>query len=173
MTESIERADKGMKHFFVHDGSNFPVGCIASLRAEGETKISYAVAVCNPLDNKNYQAERARTMATRRLKKFVAGGYKGHHPPPTLEGAKTKPPDFEGHKYGAFELQPSVTMDVPAVKPRRSVSTGSPKIQLLAHLKRDGHLPSRLRKAISHEIRVLIDKIEQRVKAAQANASKN
>lgn len=54
--------------FFLRDGSNFPVACVASKYVAGEHPVvRFAVSCCNPLDRKVYSPEKARAIALGRL----------------------------------------------------------------------------------------------------------
>lgn len=57
--------------FFLRDGQNFPVACVASKVMEdgpwAQGTIRFAVSVCNPLDRKVYDPKKARKIALGRL----------------------------------------------------------------------------------------------------------
>lgn len=144
-----------MKHFFLRTADGFPIGCIVTEKQstpEGGGKLLYGLSVCNPLDfvGRKFKTARCLATATERLKFYMEGRYADHQPP-----ADKSKPDFDGAKVGTVEFAPGE----------------SPKLKLLEYVKRNGDLPSRMRKAAKHEITLLKQRIEERLKATAEAAA--
>lgn len=127
-----------MRHFFLRDGREFPVACIATEKTPD--KIYYALSICNPLDFHCYNPERARGIAEARLQKYLDGGYDNQT---LIDPTK---PKFPLSKIGTFPY--TVNQNV--------------KLSLLALLKSDPELPKRFRAAVSERIAILEEDAKKR-----------
>lgn len=54
-----------MRFFYLRDENNNPIGCLASQLNEAKDTISFAVSVCNPLDQ--FKKQQAKEIAAGRL----------------------------------------------------------------------------------------------------------
>lgn len=133
-----------MRHFFLRDSKQFPVGCIAT-EEDSAGRISYALSICNPLDIQVYSPDRARHIAEERLKKFLDGGY--------FDSGKKYAP-FEKAKIGRFDSAPGENA----------------KLSLLTLLASDLHLPKRFRNAAIERRAIMTRQLAERQakKAAEA-----
>lgn len=54
-----------MRFFYLRDENNNPIGCLASQLDKAEDTVSFAVSVCNPLDQ--FKKQQAKELAAGRL----------------------------------------------------------------------------------------------------------
>jgi hypothetical protein len=148
--------NQAVRHFFLRDAKQFPIGCIATERV-ADRKILYALTVCNPKDFPFFDRARARVTALERLKTYATGGYDRQDPPPmpnesdyTSKLAKWK---FRRAKCGNVILQPGQNV----------------KLSLLRTLQADSFLPKAFRVAAQKRIEILVQKAKARSNAGEQN----
>jgi hypothetical protein len=145
-----------MRHFFVKDGKNFPVACVATEESADRQSIAYALSICNPLDYQNFDAERARAIAQARLKKYLDGDYDKYQRQPLYSEEIPKAQVKAREQERRFIVAKANSIVNPPGK--------NPKLHVLHTLAKHNDLPRYFRAAATFRAAVL----EARMKARQA-----